>query len=56
MLLPAINMAKAIVEAAVAESSVEHMVVTSSFAAVLNWNDLPNAGHTYTGKEWNTSS
>ncbi|KAJ6567343.1 NAD-P-binding protein [Mycena vulgaris] len=56
MLLPVINMAKAISEAAVAEPSVEHMVITSSFAAVLNWNDLPNSGYTYTGKDWNTST
>ncbi|KAF8211599.1 NAD-P-binding protein [Mycena galopus ATCC 62051] len=56
MLLPAINMAKAITEAAIAESSVQHMVITSSMAAVANFRDMPNAGHTYTGKEWNTST
>ncbi|KAJ7291602.1 hypothetical protein C8J57DRAFT_1163686 [Mycena rebaudengoi] len=49
MLLPAINMAKAIVEAVVAETSVEHIVVTSSFATVLNWSNLPNV-------HWNTST
>ncbi|KAJ7477191.1 NAD dependent epimerase/dehydratase [Mycena galericulata] len=49
MLLPVINMAKAILEAA-------HMVITSSFAAVLNWDDLPNVGHTYTADEWNTAT
>ncbi|KAJ7215115.1 hypothetical protein B0H12DRAFT_1032652, partial [Mycena haematopus] len=56
MLLPTINMAKAIGAAAIAEPSVEHMVITSTFAAVLNPKDLPNAGHTYTGKEWNPAT
>ncbi|KAJ7265879.1 hypothetical protein B0H12DRAFT_1200957 [Mycena haematopus] len=56
MLLPTINMAKAIAAAAVAEPSVEHLVITSTFAAVLNPKDLPNAGHKYTGKEWNPAT
>ncbi|KAJ7727957.1 hypothetical protein B0H16DRAFT_248227 [Mycena metata] len=56
MLLPAINMSKAMVDAAIAELSVEHLVITSSFAAVLKWSDLPHAGHTYAGKEWNPAT
>ncbi|KAJ7179555.1 hypothetical protein C8R46DRAFT_1074078 [Mycena filopes] len=56
MLLPGINMSKAIIDAAVAEPSVEHMVITSSFAAVLKWSDLPAVGHTYAGKEWNPAT
>lgn len=56
MLLPCINISKAIMEAATSEPSVKHIVITSSLAAVLNLPDLPNAGHTYTGKEWNRTS
>ncbi|KAJ7179541.1 hypothetical protein C8R46DRAFT_887259 [Mycena filopes] len=52
MLLPALNL----VDAAIAEPSVEHMVITSSFAAVLKWSDLPAVGHTYAGKEWNPAT
>ncbi|KAJ7895973.1 NAD-P-binding protein [Mycena olivaceomarginata] len=56
MLLPCINISKAIMEAATSEPSVKHIVITSSLAAVLNLPDLPNAGHTYTGKEWNRTT
>ncbi|KAJ7122891.1 hypothetical protein C8R44DRAFT_918561 [Mycena epipterygia] len=56
MLLPVINMSKAIAEAAVAEPSVQHAVITSSLAAVLNFPDLPYAGGTYSGKDWNPAT
>ncbi|KAJ7499377.1 NAD dependent epimerase/dehydratase [Mycena latifolia] len=56
MLRPVIDMAKAITEAAVAEPCVEHLVLTSSFAAVLTWGALPAAGHTYTAEDWNPAT
>ncbi|KAF7367592.1 NAD(P)-binding protein [Mycena sanguinolenta] len=56
MLKPTINMAKAITAAAIAEPSVTHMCITSTFAAVVNPKDMPNIGHTYTGKEWNSAT
>ncbi|KAJ6516362.1 hypothetical protein C8R45DRAFT_241387 [Mycena sanguinolenta] len=56
MLLPTINMAKAIAAAAVAEPSVKHMVITSTFAAVVNPKEMPNPGYTYTGKDWNSAT
>lgn len=33
--------------------SVKRVVITSSFAAIINQNDPPSVGHTYSEKDWN---
>jgi nucleoside-diphosphate-sugar epimerase len=32
--------------------TVKRVVITSSFAAILNANDIPNVGGTYSEKDW----
>ncbi|TDL15601.1 NAD dependent epimerase/dehydratase [Rickenella mellea] len=56
MLKPAIEGTKIIMEAAKKEPSVEHVVITSSFAAIFDLPKLPNPGHTYTRKDWNPAT
>lgn len=43
-------------EAAKKEKSVEHMVVTSSFAAMFDLSRMMWPGHCYTEDDWNPAS
>ncbi|TDL15600.1 NAD-P-binding protein [Rickenella mellea] len=56
MLKPAIEGTKIIMEAAKKEPSVEHVVITSSFTAILDFEKFPNPGYTYTRKDWNPAT
>ena len=56
MLIPAINGTKSIIAAAKSEPSVEHVMVTSSFAAVGDLSLAPRPGYTYTAKDFNPAS
>jgi len=56
MLLPSIRGTENIIAAAKSESSVKHLVITSSIAAVLDLLQGPRPGYTYTEKDWNPSS
>ncbi|KAF1994353.1 NAD dependent epimerase/dehydratase [Amniculicola lignicola CBS 123094] len=53
MILPAIAGVKAILQAAEGQESVKRVVITSSFAAVLDVNRAATPHHTYTAKDWN---
>ncbi|TDL15605.1 NAD-P-binding protein [Rickenella mellea] len=56
MLKPAIEGTKAIIEAAKKEPSVQHVVITSSFAAIVDLAKLANVGYTYTRNDWNPAT
>ncbi|KAK7464326.1 hypothetical protein VKT23_006494 [Stygiomarasmius scandens] len=56
MLLPSIRGTENIIAAAKSESSVKHLVITSSIAAVLDLLQGPRPGYTYTEKDWNPST
>jgi len=53
LVLPAINGVKAILNAAKSQPSIKRVVVTSSFASVLDVSKPVGPGFTYTGKDWN---
>ncbi|KAK9473934.1 NAD dependent epimerase [Dipodascopsis tothii] len=53
LIIPAINGVKAIMEAAASEPAVQRVVLTSSFASVLDVARGPGPGFTYTGADWN---
>ena len=52
-MLPAINGTKSILEAALKEPRIKRIVLTSSFAAVVDRGRGPWPGHTYTAADWN---
>ena len=56
MLQPAIQGTLSMIEAAKSEPLVEHVVITSSFAAILDLSQWPHIGHTYSRKDWNPAS
>ncbi|GAB7361626.1 hypothetical protein MBLNU230_g1677t1 [Neophaeotheca triangularis] len=53
LILPAIAGVKAILSAAAQTQKVQRLVLTSSFASVIDVNLQPSAGFTYTGDHWN---
>lgn len=53
LIIPAINGVKAILSAAAATGKVKRVVLTSSFASVLDAGKQVGTGFTYTGKDWN---
>jgi nucleoside-diphosphate-sugar epimerase len=53
LILPAINGVKAIMEAAASNSAIQRVIITSSFAAVLNTGRTAPPYFTYTGADWN---
>ncbi|CAM1504551.1 Fc.00g021420.m01.CDS01 [Cosmosporella sp. VM-42] len=53
LILPAINGVRAIVEAAATNPNIERVVITSSFASVLDANRKGPPYFTYTGADWN---
>lgn len=55
LIIPAINGVRSILEAA-AQSNVERVVITSSFASVLDINRKDPSFFTYTGRDWNPLS
>ena len=56
MLIPAISGTKSIIAAAKSEPSVEHLIITSSFAAVADLSQAQRPGYTYTAKDFNPAS
>jgi len=56
MLQPALKGTLNMLEAAKKEPTIKHFVLTSSFAANLDLVKLPQAGYTYTGKDWNPAT
>ena len=56
MLQPAIRGTTAMMKAAKSEPSVEHVVITSSVAAIFDLSKWPSPGYTYSGKDWNPAS
>ena len=56
MLIPAINGTKSMMAAAKSESGVEHVIITSSFAAVVDLPKSPRPGYTYTAADFNPAS
>ncbi|KFZ11408.1 hypothetical protein V501_04788 [Pseudogymnoascus sp. VKM F-4519 (FW-2642)] len=53
LLIPSINGTTGILKAATKyNSKVKRVVITSSFAAMFNLNDLPRANHTYSKRDW----
>jgi nucleoside-diphosphate-sugar epimerase len=56
LIIPAINGVRAILEAASASPSVKRVVITSSFASVLDANRKAPPYFTYTGADWNPLS
>lgn len=53
LILPAIRGVRAILEAAASDSEITRVVITSSFASVLNANRKAPPYFTYTGEDWN---
>lgn len=53
LIIPAINGVKAILSAAAATGKVKRVVLTSSFASVMNAGKEVGSGFTYTGQDWN---
>ncbi|EPY53373.1 flavonol reductase/cinnamoyl-CoA reductase family protein [Schizosaccharomyces cryophilus OY26] len=56
LLDPAVKGTLSALEAAITEPKVKRVVITSSFAAVVNRGRDPNAGYNYTEKDWNPVS
>lgn len=53
LIIPAINGVKAILSAAAATGKVKRIVLTSSFASVIDIGKKAGPGFTYTGQDWN---
>ncbi|KAF7592014.1 hypothetical protein BBP40_000795 [Aspergillus hancockii] len=53
LILPAINGVKSILSASAAHPTVKRIVLTSSFASVLDISKPPDPNFTYTGNHWN---
>lgn len=56
MLRPAIQGTQNILDAAKLEPGIEHMVITSSAAAMLDFSKMPRVDWTYGAKDWNPTS
>ncbi|KAJ9628219.1 hypothetical protein H2204_009479 [Knufia peltigerae] len=56
VVLPAIQGVKSVLHAATGEPSVKRIVITSSFAAVIDIDRKESTRFTYTGKDWNPQS
>ena len=56
MLKPAVEGTKNILAAAKSEPNVKHVVITSSFVAIMDLNKGPAVGTTYTSDHWNPAS
>ncbi|EGV62631.1 hypothetical protein PSN45_000408 [Yamadazyma tenuis] len=53
LIKPAINGVKVVFEAALTEPNIKRVVLTSSFASVMDVSKGPGPGFTYTGDDWN---
>lgn len=56
LLQPAIAGTKNLVAATKLEPKIKRVVLTASFASIINFNNIPGIGKTYTDEDWNPAT